>query len=90
MVTRVRHRRVQGSQVLHRHRLIADSSPDITHKDQMAILLRYIAIDRDKRSVLVQERSTGYFQLVDGTALGVCSGIERDSRRRGAFYCTMI
>lgn len=57
--------------------VIADSSPDISHKDQMAVLLRYVAIDREKKTVDIHERFTGYFQVTDGTATGICSVIER-------------
>ena len=57
--------------------VIADSSPDISHKDQMAVLLRYVAINRDQRSVCIYERFVGYFHVTDGTAAGICSLIEK-------------
>jgi len=40
--------------------ITGDSSPDISHKNQMAVLLRYVTVDREKRLVQIQERFTGY------------------------------
>jgi hypothetical protein len=57
--------------------VIVDGSPDISHKDQMAILLRYVAIDRNKKLVDIHERFIGYFQVIDGTAKGICNIIEK-------------
>lgn len=57
--------------------VIADSSPDISHKDQMAVLLRYVVVDRDVRLVRIHERFIGYFHVTDGTATGICSVLER-------------
>ena len=40
--------------------ITGDSSPDISHKNQMAVLLRYVTVDRQKRLVQIQERFIGY------------------------------
>lgn len=53
--------------------VIADSTPDISHKDQMAVLLRYVIIDRDTQLVDIKESFIGYFHVVDGRAAGICN-----------------
>lgn len=57
--------------------VIADSTPDISHKDQMAILLRYVAVNKDTKVVKIHERFLGYFHVTDGTAKGICGVLEK-------------
>jgi len=57
--------------------VIADSRPDISHKCEMAVLLRYVVIDTDKKQVCICERFIGYYHMNDGTATSIYKIIER-------------
>ena len=57
--------------------VIADSTTDISHKDQMAVLLRFIKIDRLDKSVEIVEHFVGYYHVLDASAIGITSVIEK-------------
>jgi hypothetical protein len=52
--------------------VIADSTTDISHKDQLAILLRYVRIDSETKEVELREHFMGYFHVTDSSAQGLC------------------
>ncbi|XP_069465605.1 zinc finger MYM-type protein 1-like [Ambystoma mexicanum] len=55
--------------------LIADSTTDISHVDQMAILVRYVHIDREKNNVTINESFLSFIDIQQADAAALCSRI---------------
>jgi hypothetical protein len=51
--------------------IIADSSTDITHTDQLAILLRFVCVDYDNKTTEIREHFLEYAQITDASAKGI-------------------
>ena len=43
--------------------LIFDSTPDQAHREQVSVVVRYVDIDFDKKTVCVKESFLGFLQL---------------------------
>src|SRR5437773_442840 len=57
--------------------VIADSTTDLSHKAQIAILLRFVEVDRMKKSVEIEEHFVGYYKVLDASAHGLSDILER-------------
>ena len=52
--------------------VIVDSTTDISHKDQMAMLLRFVYIEWESKIFQIDEHFIGFCHVIDATAQGIC------------------
>ena len=52
--------------------VIVDSTTDISHKDQMAMLLRFVYIERESKTFKIDEHFIGFYHVINATAQGIC------------------
>ncbi|KAL4131264.1 hypothetical protein QTP88_008601 [Uroleucon formosanum] len=54
--------------------LLADSTTDVAHLEQMAILLRYVQIDPEcEQSIVIKESFIGFYSMNKGDAESICN-----------------
>jgi hypothetical protein len=72
----IREKIVSDCNESHFFTVIADSTTDISHKDQLAILLRFVNIDYSSKTVEINESFIGYYHCKNATARGICDIIK--------------
>lgn len=54
--------------------VILDCTPDISHQEQMTMILRYVDLNSDG-SVIINERFIGFIPIDDSTGAGLCDSL---------------
>ena len=51
--------------------VIVDSTTDISHRDQMAVLIRFATVNRLLKEAKIREHFIGYYYVTDVIAIGI-------------------